>query len=134
MDLGFRMHAERTPNPNSVKWVLSQALAEGGVGAHFPEAVSDEVSPLAARLFAVDGVVGVFVAGVVAGSPAETAGIRPGDRILAIDGQEVHAPEALTQLVRSGRPGDKIELVVYNDAKKTSVTVTLGRQPLSPQG
>jgi len=63
MDLGFRMHAERTPNPNSVKWVLSQALAEGGVGAHFPEAVPDEVSPLAARLFAVDGVVGVFVAG-----------------------------------------------------------------------
>ena len=26
MDLGFRMHAERTPNPNSVKWVLSQTL------------------------------------------------------------------------------------------------------------
>ena len=63
MDLGFRMHAERTPNPNSVKWVLSQALAEGGAGAHFPEPVSDEVSPLASRLFAVDGVVGVFIAG-----------------------------------------------------------------------
>jgi len=63
MDLGFRMHAERTPNPNSVKWVLSQPLAEGGEGAHFPEPVADAVSPLAARLFAVEGVVGVFVAG-----------------------------------------------------------------------
>jgi Fe-S cluster biogenesis protein NfuA len=57
------MHAERTPNPNSVKWVLSQTLAEGGDGAHFPDPVSETVSPLAARLFAVDGVVGVFVAG-----------------------------------------------------------------------
>jgi Fe-S cluster biogenesis protein NfuA len=63
MDLGFRMHAERTPNPNSVKWVLSQTLAEGGAGAHFAEPVSEDVSPLAARLFAVEGVVGVFVAG-----------------------------------------------------------------------
>jgi Fe-S cluster biogenesis protein NfuA len=62
MDLGFRMHAERTPNPNSVKWVLGQTLAEGGGGAYFDHPVSDEVSPLAARLFAVDGVVGVFVA------------------------------------------------------------------------
>ena len=63
MDLGFRMHAERTPNPNSVKWVLSQTLAEGGAGAHFPEPVSEAVSPLAARLFEVEGVIGVFVAG-----------------------------------------------------------------------
>jgi Fe-S cluster biogenesis protein NfuA len=63
MDLGFRMHAERTPNPNSVKWVLGQPLVEGGGGAHFDEPVDESVSPLGARLFAVEGVVGVFVAG-----------------------------------------------------------------------
>ncbi|NNL65660.1 MAG: NifU family protein [Myxococcales bacterium] len=63
MDLGFRMHAERTPNPNSVKWVLGHALVEGGAGAHFDEPVGEGISPLAARLFSVDGVIGVFVAG-----------------------------------------------------------------------
>ncbi len=63
MDLGFRMHAERTPNPNSVKWVLGQPLVEGAGGAYFDEPVSEGVSPLASRLFAVDGVEGVFVAG-----------------------------------------------------------------------
>lgn len=62
LDLGFRMHAERTPNPNSVKWVLGRPLVEGGGGAHFENPVDETVSPLAARLFAVDGVVGVFVA------------------------------------------------------------------------
>lgn len=62
LDLGFRMHAERTPNPNSVKWVLGRPLVEGGAGAHFENPVDETVSPLAARLFAVDGVVGVFVA------------------------------------------------------------------------
>jgi hypothetical protein len=62
MDLGFRMHAERTPNPDSIKWVLGQTLTPDGVGAHFDAAPSAEVSPLAARLFEVDGVLGVFLA------------------------------------------------------------------------
>ena len=62
MDLDFHLRAERTPNPNSVKWVLSKPLVEGGCSAHFEEAPSAAVSPLAARLFEVDGVVGIFLA------------------------------------------------------------------------
>jgi Fe-S cluster biogenesis protein NfuA len=63
MDLGFRMHAERTPNPNSVKWVLGQPIVPGGASAHFAEAPGADVSPLAERLFAVPGVIGVFLGG-----------------------------------------------------------------------
>ena len=62
MDLGFRMHAERTPNPNSIKWVLGRPVVEGSGSAHFDAPPDREVSPLAAALFAVDGVVGVFLA------------------------------------------------------------------------
>ena len=61
-DLGFRMHAERTPNSNSIKWVLGRIIVEPGITAHFDAAPSEDVSPLASRLFAIDGVVGVFVA------------------------------------------------------------------------
>ena len=62
MDLGFRMHAERTPNPNSIKWVLGRPVVEGSATAHFESAPSPEISPLAARLFEVEGVVGAFLA------------------------------------------------------------------------
>jgi Fe-S cluster biogenesis protein NfuA len=62
VDLGFRMHAERTPNPNSIKWVLGDPVAEAGIAAHFDAPVGDAVSPLAARLFAVRGITGVFFA------------------------------------------------------------------------
>jgi Fe-S cluster biogenesis protein NfuA len=55
------MHAERTPNPNSIKWVLSRPVVEGVAGASFREPAPPEVSPLAARLFAVAGVEGVFL-------------------------------------------------------------------------
>jgi len=62
MDLDFRMHAERTPNPESIKWVVSKELVPVGTTASFPAAVAADASPLAARLFAVDGVTGVFLA------------------------------------------------------------------------
>jgi Fe-S cluster biogenesis protein NfuA len=62
MSSSFRLHAERTPNPESIKWVLSLPVAPDGVSASFKEPVEADVSPLAARLFAVDGVVGVFFA------------------------------------------------------------------------
>ena len=70
MDLGFRMHAERTPNPNSVKWVLAQGVtalttsangAEAVVSANFAEPPSPGLSPLASRLFEVEGVTQVFL-------------------------------------------------------------------------
>ncbi len=62
MDLGLRMHAERTPNPNSIKWVMGRRIVEGTASASFEAPPAKEVSPLAHQLFSVDGVVGVFFA------------------------------------------------------------------------
>ena len=62
MDLDFRMHAERTPNPQSIKWVLSKEIVPTGTTANFSTAVAGDVSPLAARLFGLAGIEGVFLA------------------------------------------------------------------------
>ena len=62
MQPGFHMRAERTPNPNSIKWILGEPILALGQSAHFEQAVGAEISPLAARLFAVEGVTGVFLA------------------------------------------------------------------------
>lgn len=62
MDLEFRLHAERTPNPDSIKWVVGRPLVEAGVSAYFAERPEEAVAPLARRLFDVPGVTGVFVA------------------------------------------------------------------------
>ena len=55
------MHAERTPNPNSVKWVLSTPVAAEFRSASFTETPAADISPLAARLFEVEGVASVFL-------------------------------------------------------------------------
>jgi Fe-S cluster biogenesis protein NfuA len=60
--LGVGLRAERTPNPHSVKWVFSAPLVSGGRGACFESDPPSGVSPLAARLFSVPGVTGVFIA------------------------------------------------------------------------
>jgi len=57
-----------------------------------------------------------------------------GDIIVAFDGRKISSIEQLRDAVAGRQPGDKVTLVIYRDAKKTSVTVTLGRQPQSPQG
>ncbi len=62
MDLGFRMHAERTPNPHSIKWVLGRTIVEDSITAHFDSAPTPDVSPLADALFQVRGVSIVFFA------------------------------------------------------------------------
>ena len=62
MSLGFRLHAERTPNPDAIKWVVGEPMLPDRETAQFSERPSEEVSPLAARFFDVDGVVGVFLA------------------------------------------------------------------------
>jgi Fe-S cluster biogenesis protein NfuA len=52
----LRMHAERTPNPESVKWVLGRAIVPDGGCATFGPEVDAGISPLAAILLAVEGV------------------------------------------------------------------------------
>ena len=61
MELGFRMHAERTPNPNSIKWVLGQTVIPDLGRASFSKDVTPEVSPLAAAILEEDGVDGVML-------------------------------------------------------------------------
>lgn len=61
VDAELRMHAERTPNPNSIKWVMNRELSGEPTGAQFAERVSADVSPVAARLLEVDGVEGVYL-------------------------------------------------------------------------
>ena len=55
---------------------------------------------------------GALVDGVIPKSPADRVGLKPGDRILAFEGNVIHSAEEITSLVRSLRPGDEVEMTV----------------------
>lgn len=62
---------------------------------------------------------------VVAGSPADKAGLKNGDVILKIDDQKIDDKNSLTSLVGQKSPGDKVKLTIYRDGKEQSIDVIL---------
>ena len=57
-----------------------------------------------------------------------------GDVIVAFDGRKISSIGELRDAIAQHKPGDEVKLGIYREGKKTSVTVTLGRQPSTPQG
>ncbi|MDD2533169.1 MAG: trypsin-like peptidase domain-containing protein [Eubacteriales bacterium] len=70
--------------------------------------------------------VGVYVAQVDPGSPADDAGLQKGDVIIAINGTEALTTEAINQIKNDYMPGDQIELTIVREGQKMTVVVILG--------
>ncbi len=74
---------------------------------------------------------GVLVNEVLPNSPAQAAGIKAGDVILAVNGKEVDAANEIQILIAEHKPGDVVTLTVFRDGKKSEKKVTLTEIPLS---
>ncbi len=70
---------------------------------------------------------GAIVAEAQAGSPAEKAGLRSGDTILAVDGAKVEGPRDLSKIIAAYNPDTKVEITVWRDGKTQDIDVMLGR-------
>jgi M6 family metalloprotease-like protein len=66
------------------------------------------------------------LAHVEPGSPADRAGLRPGDVLRRAGGKEVTGPAALRELLQAHAPGDALQLAVARDDKPVELSVTLG--------
>ena len=88
------------------------------------ETVEDEVRD---RL-GIDAEEGAFVYDVLPGSGAEAAGIRPGDVIVAVDGEAVTSNERLGELIGGREPGDAIEVRIEREGEEQTLTAEVGRQ------
>jgi S1-C subfamily serine protease len=68
---------------------------------------------------------------VVPDSPADQAGLSPGDMIIAIDEEEFSSEDDLTEIVQSKNPGDEITLSLWSPRLEAPrlVEVTLGENP-----
>jgi uncharacterized iron-regulated protein len=66
---------------------------------------------------------------VAEGSPAEKAGLRPGDVIVSFDRQPVQDTTDILYLVGRKREGDKAALVLRRDGAETTAEITFFRMP-----
>jgi membrane-associated protease RseP (regulator of RpoE activity) len=74
---------------------------------------------------------GAYVDNVVDGSPAEKAGLKDGDVIVAFGGDVVRGPAKLTERIRATKPGDKVAMDVRRDGKPVKLQVEMGERPKS---
>jgi membrane-associated protease RseP (regulator of RpoE activity) len=71
---------------------------------------------------------GVKVAGVTPGSPAEHAGVKEGDVLLALDGKPFANLQAYSALLRTLAPGQKVTLRYRRGESEQNVTVTVAER------
>ncbi len=66
---------------------------------------------------------------IVEGSPADDAGLNPGDRLLKIDDQELSLPSELGRLVNRSNIGRKLPLVFERDGTRQTLELEIRRKP-----
>ena len=72
---------------------------------------------------------GIYVGGVVPGSPAAKVGIKAEDIIVEIDGSRISSSADLNNAIAKHKVGDKISMAVVRDGSRKTFKLTLGEMP-----
>jgi putative serine protease PepD len=72
---------------------------------------------------------GAEVQDLIEDGPADDAGIRSGDVITRVDGEQVREPNDVSAAIADNQPGDEIDVEVDRDGSKMVIEVTLGTRP-----
>ncbi len=94
-------------------------VSRGSIGIMF-DAVEN---PAIARVYGSGS--GVTVSSVVAGSPADQAGLKVGDTIISVDGKKVSKGSELVADIASRKPGSKVNLSFLRNGKSQETSVTI---------
>jgi hypothetical protein len=79
--------------------------------------------------FGAEGVAGAKLAAIRTGSPAERAGLRPGDVIVEFAGSQVTSLEDFAVLLMAQREGARVRIVVRRGGERVATEAVLGRRP-----
>ena len=94
-------------------------VSRGSIGIMFNQVEN----PAIARVYGSGS--GITVSTVVAGSPADQAGLKVGDTITAVDGKKVIKGNDLVSDIASRKPGSKVTLSFIRNGKPQETTVTV---------
>ncbi|PLX98243.1 MAG: peptidase [Desulfuromonas sp.] len=119
---------------NMAREIIDQLKETGHVTRGWLGVSVQDISEELAESFDLDSKKGALVAEVIADSPAEKAGIKRGDIILSFNGNPVDELRDLPRLVAATPIDKKVNVVLFRDGKKKTVTVTIGKMDGDEQG
>ena len=123
MGIGFAIPA------SLAKQVMEQIIRQGAVVRGWVGIEAQDITPQLAESFRLGKTEGSLIAGVLRGSPAEKAGLKPGDILLAINGNRVSDSSSMLNLIAGLQPEQKATLRVARNQQEIDIEVTIGVRP-----
>lgn len=115
---------------NLAKFVAEQLIKRGKVIRGYIGVRIQDVSPDLAEAYGLDHPHGAMITDVLKGTPADAAGLEPGDIIVGYNGTEVKDVAHLRILVAETAPGEKVTVeVVKDNGKHKEVSLRLTEFP-----
>jgi serine protease Do len=121
--LGFAI-----PSDN-VQFVIGQLRQYGTVRAGFLGTHIQQVTPDIARAVNLPEITGAIVDDVVAGGPADKAGLQVGDVILRVGDQRITDTRAVARAIAIQTIGQPTDMVVWRDGQEKTLRVTVAEWP-----
>lgn len=113
-----------------VRGVVEEIKRHGRVIRGYLGLQTDELSSAESEALGLRPNLGILVTHIIAGGPAEAAGLRPGDVILAINGEAIVSAQQARLLVAALEPGDRIDLEGWRKGQPFTATVTAAERPV----
>jgi serine protease Do len=117
--VGFALPSNTVVNVYNQLIGPEHRVSRGSIGIMFGQ----QENPAIARVYG--GGSGITVSSVVAGSPADQAGLKVGDTIISVDGKDIKTGDELVSDIASRKPGSKVGLGYIRNGKKGETTVTV---------
>ncbi|MFC0250997.1 Do family serine endopeptidase [Massilia consociata] len=114
---------------STAKNVLDSIIKHGQVVRGWIGIESQDITPELAESFGLGRSSGAIIAGVVRGGPADRAGMRPGDILVAVGGKTVANTSEMLNLIAQLEPGEKTPLRILRKNRETTLDVTVGKRP-----
>ena len=112
---------------NLARWVMEQILEHGKVVRGWLGVVIQEITPDIAEAIGVKE--GILVAQVMKGSPADKAGLKVGDIIIALNGRKLEDVRDLQLSIMKTKPGTEVTLTIIREGKRKEIKVKVGELP-----
>ncbi len=106
--------------------VVSDLIENGSVTRGWLGVQIQKATPEITESLGLDIQSGTIVTSAQDGSPAAEAGLQSGDIITDVEGQSIKGPRELARTIAGYEPKSDVELGIWRDGEKQSVTVTLG--------
>ena len=111
------------------KNVMEQIIKTGTVTRGWIGVEVQEITPELAESFKLPASQGALIAGVMRGSPADRAGIRPGDVLTTVQGKPVSDPQSMIENIAALTPGQGALIHLRRSQKEFDLQVEIGRRP-----